>query len=122
MMQYPSAQSQTMIQETAPQPQYDSNCGMPNGCYPNPYSPYNGYYDGFSSFFGSPFGFGFGGFSLPFLITHRANRPQVIFGHQQPHNGPQHGPPRGQPMRPIGPPMGPRHEPSRITPMVRARP
>jgi hypothetical protein len=25
-------------------------------------------------------------------------------------------------MRPIGPPMGPRHEPSRITPMVRARP
>jgi hypothetical protein len=122
MMQSPPVQSQTMIQETAPQPQYDSNCGMPNGCYPNPYSPYNGYYDGFSSFFGSPFGFGFGGFSLPFLITHRANRPQVIVGHQQPHNGPQHGPPRGQPMRPIGPPMGPRHEPSRITPMVRARP
>jgi hypothetical protein len=25
-------------------------------------------------------------------------------------------------MRPIGPPMAPRHEPSRITPMVRARP
>ena len=127
LIQNPPTQSQMLIQETAPpEQQYESNCGMPNGCYPNPYSSYNGYsmypYGPFSPFFGSPFGFGFSGFGLPFLITHKANRPQVIFGHQQHHNGPQHGQPHGQPMRPIGPPMGPRHEPSRITPTVRARP
>jgi hypothetical protein len=129
VIQNPPAQSQTMIQETAPpESQYDSNCGMPTGCYPNPYSAYNGYsaypYGPFSPFFGSPFGFGFG---LPFIVTHRTNRPQVIFGHQQPPqrgqpHGQPHGSPRGQPMRPIGPPMGPRHEPARITPTVRGRP
>jgi hypothetical protein len=120
--QGPPVQSQTMIQETAPPgSQYDSNCGMQTGCYPNPYSPYNGYSTyPFSPFFGSPFGFGFG---LPFLITHRANRPQVIFGHHQqpPQHGQPRGQPRGQPMRPMGP-TGPRHEPLRVTPTVRARP
>lgn len=93
---------------------------VPAGCYaPNPYSPYNGYsmypYGAYSSFYASPWAFGF---PTPLIIIRGTNRPPFHGGHEPPRRQPFQP---LQPLRPLAPPP-PRHEPPRHVPPIRARP